>query len=90
MRQFLCAAALLGLLLTFNLLPADDPPKAKAEEPDWVPAMKQVHGRFTGKPGTLALFGDSITVSMAFWAPLSGSPKQMSPELAGSQALVKE
>jgi len=34
----------------------------------WVAAMKKIHARFTGQKGTLAHFGDSITVTMAFWA----------------------
>jgi hypothetical protein len=36
---------------------------ARAADPDWVAPMKNVHVRFTGKPGTLALFGDSIAAS---------------------------
>lgn len=51
--------------------------------------MKKVHAKFTGMKGTLALFGDSITVSMAFWAPLAGEPKNMSPDMAKAHALVK-
>ena len=45
--------------------------------------------RFTGTPGTIALFGDSITVSMAFWAPLRGEPKNMSEAMAMTHKLVK-
>ena len=45
--------------------------------PHWLEPMKKVHARFTGTPGTFAQFGDSITVSMAFWAPLRGEPKNM-------------
>ena len=41
-----------------------------ADEPGWVAPMKDVHAKFKGTPGTLATFGDSITVTMAFWAPL--------------------
>src|SRR6516165_730153 len=62
---------------------------ARGEDPGWVAPMKEVHARFTGTPGTLALFGDSITVSMAFWAPLRGEPKGMSKEMATAQKLVK-
>jgi len=51
--------------------------------------MKQVHARFTGDRGTLALFGDSITVSLAFWAPLEGAPKAMDPEMARAHQRVK-
>lgn len=55
----------------------------------WIEPMKQVHGRFTGTQGTFAHFGDSITVSMAFWAPLGGNPQNMSPEMARAHKLVK-
>jgi lysophospholipase L1-like esterase len=57
--------------------------------PDWVEPMKAVRSRFTGTPGTLALFGDSITVSLAFWAPLRGDPKEMPPAMAAAHQLVK-
>lgn len=54
----------------------------------WVEPMKQVHTRFKGKPGTLALFGDSISVSLAFWSPLRGEPKNMPPEMAAAHKIV--
>src|SRR5205814_685116 len=41
-------------------------------------------------PGTLALFGDSITFSLAFWAPLAGEPRGMSQELADNLRVVKQ
>ncbi|HYH64509.1 MAG TPA: SGNH/GDSL hydrolase family protein [Urbifossiella sp.] len=44
-----------------------------AADPAWVAPMRDVHAKFTGTPGTLALFGDSITYSVAFWAPLEGA-----------------
>lgn len=62
----------------------------KGAEPAWVVAMKKVRARFTGKPGTLALFGDSITISMAFWAPLRGEAKGMSAYAAADHTLVKK
>src|SRR4051812_26892651 len=67
-------------------------PVARADEDpvqavSWVGPMRKVHKKFTGKPGTLALFGDSITVSMAFWAPLRQSPKGLDP--AGAAALER-
>ena len=39
--------------------------------------MRKAHAKFKGTKGTLALFGDSITVSMAFWAGLPGARKGM-------------
>src|SRR5436309_1694194 len=52
--------------------------------------MKKVRTRFTGTPGTLGLFGDSITVSLAFWAPLEGTPKNMSESMAAAHKVVKQ
>jgi hypothetical protein len=51
--------------------------------------MKKVHARFKGTPGTFAQFGDSITVTMAFWAPLQYEPKKMSDEMKTAHELVK-
>jgi arylsulfatase A-like enzyme len=61
-----------------------------ADAPNWVGPMQKVHARFTGRPGTFALFGDSITVSLAFWAPLQSNPKGLSPEGAAALKLVKD
>jgi len=52
--------------------------------------MRAVHERFTGTKGTFAQFGDSITVSRAFWAPLAGSPRNMEDAAARAHSLVKE
>jgi hypothetical protein len=67
---------------------------ARAAEPagkntDWVEPMKAVHAKFKGTPGTLANFGDSITFTMAYWAPLAGDPKNMDAATAKAHALVK-
>jgi hypothetical protein len=59
-----------------------------AAEPAWVQPMRKAHARFTGTPGTFAQLGDSITVTMAFWAPLQSKPKNMSPEAARAHELV--
>jgi lysophospholipase L1-like esterase len=59
-------------------------------DPAWVEAMKKVHSKFTGEKGTLACFGDSITISMAFWAPLRGARKNMSPEGEAAFQTVNE
>jgi len=50
---------------------------AHAQEPIWLAPMKQVHAKFTGKPGTFAQFGDSITVTMAYWSPLRYEHKNL-------------
>lgn len=60
-----------------------------AAEPAWVAPMKAVHARFTGTPGTLAAFGDSITVTLAFWAPLQGEPRDMPDDMKAALATVK-
>ena len=60
----------------------------RAADPDWVAPMKAVHAKFKGTPGTLAAFGDSITVTMAFWAPLQGEPKNMPDDMKAALAVV--
>lgn len=64
-------------------------PVARADEPVWVKPMSEVRAKFTGKPGTLALFGDSITVTKAFWAPLAYA-KDVPPEVAKPLEVVKK
>jgi lysophospholipase L1-like esterase len=64
-------------------------PPLHADEPAWVAPMKDVHAKFKGTPGTLATFGDSITVTMAFWAPLQGKPRNMPDEMAAALDSVK-
>jgi hypothetical protein len=77
------------LLIALLLVLSAAPRVARSAEPYWVEPMKKVRARCTGAPGTLALFGDSITVSMAFWAPLRGEPKSMSDEMAQALKVVK-
>jgi len=62
---------------------------AAAGDDYWIEPMRQVHARFTGTNGTLAQFGDSITITMAYWAPLAGTPKNMSADVARAHSLVK-
>jgi lysophospholipase L1-like esterase len=61
---------------------------ADPKGPAWVEPMCKVHAKFTGTKGTFALFGDSITVSLAFWAGLPHSRKNMSPETEAAWKLV--
>ena len=56
----------------------------------WVRAMRAVHGKFKGERGTYAHFGDSITVSRAFWSGLRYAPKNASPEMTRALGLVKD
>ena len=55
----------------------------------WAEAMAAVHARFTGDQGTFAHFGDSITDTMAFWAPLSYSAENAPEEMEQALHLVK-
>jgi lysophospholipase L1-like esterase len=77
------------MLLTAALFALPSAAAQADDAPSWTAPMKQVRAHFTGTPGTLALFGDSITVSLAFWAPLRGEPKVMSDDMAVAHALVK-
>ena len=54
----------------------------------WVPAMKKVNAKFSGEQGTLALFGDSMTVSRAFWFGLQSNRKNASADMAKALELV--
>jgi len=86
-----CAALLLGGLATgwtAEVSRNGSSLQASGDSSYWVEPMKKVHARFTGTAGTFAHFGDSITVTMAFWAPLAGNPKSMSPEMARAHRLV--
>src|SRR5437762_2295186 len=55
----------------------------------WQEPMKKEHTRFKGAKGTFAEFGDSITVTRAFWEPLAYSPREMSPEMTRAVKTVK-
>jgi hypothetical protein len=57
--------------------------------PDYAEAMKKVHAKFTGTPGTLAMFGDSITAAREFWSPLKEPGKNMSPQMRKDYDLVR-
>lgn len=56
-------------------------PQFHRQSPDWAENARKTHARFTGKSGTLALFGDSITFSQAFWTPLRSNRRNASPML---------
>lgn len=66
------------------------PPLRAAEPPSWVEPMKTVHAKFTGSPGTLAFFGDSISLSAAFWAPLEYAPRNLAGDLGANLKTVRE
>ncbi len=57
-------------------------------QPRWVKSMRAVHAKFSGEQGVLALFGDSITDSRAFWFGLPYSRKNASPKMEASFKLV--
>jgi hypothetical protein len=78
------------LLSGFALVALAPAGRGADEPPAWVAPMKDVHATFTGKPGTLALFGDSITDTKAFWAPLAYAPKDLPADLAAALGTVKK
>jgi lysophospholipase L1-like esterase len=80
------AIASLIALLSGNSASAEAP-KACADG-DYVEAMRKVHARFKGRPGTFAQFGDSITETLAFWTPILYDPKGMSPQMAAAREKV--
>ncbi len=56
----------------------------------WADTLAKVHSNFTGEKGTFAHFGDSITVTLAFWTPLLYTRKNASEEMEQAYQLVKE
>ncbi len=80
-------------LLTFPLaLPAQNAKTktGKSESRYWADSMAKVHERFSGEKGTFAHFGDSITVTLAFWTPLLYSRKNAPEEMERAYKLVKQ
>jgi len=61
---------------------------ARAQDAPWAATMKQVHAKFAGKAGTFAQFGDSITVTMAYWSPLRYEHKNLDPTAQKAFELV--
>ncbi len=64
---------------------------AAAEAPMdyWVAPMKETHAHFTGTRGTFAQFGDSISFTLAFWAPLAWEAKHLDPQAAQARQRVQ-
>ena len=57
--------------------------------PAWAWQAKGTNARFTGQRGTFAQFGDSITVTQAFWAPLAQGVKNAPPSAESALDIVK-
>jgi lysophospholipase L1-like esterase len=51
--------------------------------------MRQIHANFTGRPGTVARFGDSITITSAFFSPLRGPHQNPPPEAAEALSWIQ-
>ncbi len=72
---------------SFSLLPsarnepATNTSVSEQEKSQWVEAMMQVHKKFTGKRGTFAQFGDSITASRAFWFTMRYHRNNVPPQM---------
>lgn len=82
LRCWVCLMVLTGALLGSSVQ------TVRNGEPDWVEAMRQVHRKFSGQKGTFAQFGDSITVTMAFWTPLPHARKNAPPEMERAFKIV--
>jgi len=83
----------LVVLLTFLLaLPAQarEMQNEERESPYWADTMAKVHEEFSGEKGTFAHFGDSITVTLAFWTPLLYSRKNAPEEMEQAYELVRQ
>jgi len=83
------ARVILILLLTFPSTLSARNLASESESCYWVDSMAKVHARFSGDKGTFAHFGDSITVTMAFWTPLLYSRNNAPDEMQRAFGLVK-
>lgn len=83
-----CSLISVILVISSVQLSAQDA-RAAGGEPYWVASMAKVHSKFTGEKGTFVHFGDSITVTLAYWTPLLYSRKNASPEMEQAYKLVK-
>jgi len=83
-RTWLTAGLIAGLLAAGGWLQAAAPERDASVRP-----MQDVHARFQGKPGTLAHFGDSITVSRAYWFGLQYERKNAPPEMVRAYDVAK-
>jgi hypothetical protein len=88
-RRRTFGAHLVGGLIGFFWAGTRAGAQGAAAEPKWARNARVIHGSFTGSPGTLALFGDSITESRAFWSPLAEERKPAPPEIEEAFARVK-
>ncbi len=88
MRSILATLAFI-LLLSLTRMAVGRATTQPADDRACIAAMREVHQKFTGKPGTLAHFGDSITVSLAYWAPLHWDHKNMDAATEKAYAAVE-
>lgn len=54
-----------------------------------IETINMIHSKFNGRKGTFACFGDSITVTLAFWSPLLYADKKIPPEMNEALKTVK-
>jgi len=90
MKTIICTILL--VLMTCQVLSSGQNPEIKtgdAKRPYWAEPMTKVHAKFSGQKGTFAHFGDSITVTMAFWTPLLYSRKNASEQMEQAYQLVE-
>jgi hypothetical protein len=72
---------LAGLIASALAVGAQEIAPERPRSRDWRTEMIRVHARFRGRPGTFAHFGDSITETQAFWAPLRAARKDAPPHM---------
>src|SRR5947208_1212014 len=78
------------LRAVLSVLALAAPAARAADPPEWVEPMRKVHAKFAGTPGTFVLLGDSITHSLAFWAPWEYAPKTLPAEIARDLDAVRK
>ena len=90
LRLLFTTSLLLAIAFATRALLSAAPGSPPVQSTEWMDNMRRVHARFTGQKGTFAHFGDSITVTMAFWAPLLHERKNAPPEMQQAFATIKD
>ena len=90
MKTIICTIGLV-LVTCPVVLPAQnqDAETQEPKSPYWAESMGRVHAKFAGEKGTFAHFGDSITVTLAFWTPMLYSRKNASEQMEQAYQLVE-
>jgi hypothetical protein len=89
MKAAMKAAAIVAVCWAPSSWAAPAETRPAAGKDYWVEPMKKVRARYTGQRGTVAQFGDSITITMAFFVPLQGEIRNLPKDLQAAHMWIR-